>query len=169
MDEEKKYDPYTGYEVTKEQEEKKPDGKPETFVVGEGSYQMDETLVEGSKDTTEGATTGPSYHGEPTNSSKSTVSMILGILAILFTCCCPPIGLILGVVAIVLGVIAPKVMNKMDGKSVAGIICGAIGILLTIVIIIFAVIVGTSPAFQREMQHQMQEEMQSTAYESDDF
>ena len=70
---------------------------------------------------------GPS--AVPANNSKATASLILGVLSLF---CC---GFVLGVVAIVLGVLARGEIERSQGLqggsglALAGIITGALGIL----------------------------------------
>lgn len=68
------------------------------------------------------------------------VSMITGIASLVLTCCCGIFGLPLSITALVTGIIC-KVNNKPEqGKALAGIICGAV----SIVIFIITLVVNTS-------------------------
>ena len=66
----------------------------------------------------------------------SIVSMVLGIVSLLGGCCCGLLGLPCSIAAIVTGIIA-KVKNKPGaGFAIAGIITGAVGIIVAIVSVI---------------------------------
>lgn len=61
-------------------------------------------------------------------------SMVCGIVSIL--CCCTGyFGLLLSIVAVVLGIVA--LVKKYDGKgmAIAGIICGSIGLIIVLILI----------------------------------
>lgn len=63
-------------------------------------------------------------------------SMICGIVSIVTICCSsflPFVPAILGIVAIVLGIIQ-IVKNESKGMAIAGIICGAVGLLIYVVL-----------------------------------
>lgn len=83
------------------------------------------------------------------NSNDNTtaiVSMVLGIISV-FLCWAPIIGLALGIVSLVFatkGLKKSKIINKGKGFSIAGISCGAVGIVLNVfytIIWIFVVFV----------------------------
>ena len=66
--------------------------------------------------------------------SKAIISMVLGIISILLSCCCPYLGLFLGGGALVTADMYKKENNNyFDGMSKAGLICGCIGIALTLI------------------------------------
>lgn len=72
--------------------------------------------------------------GQPSKSeaeSKSTTSLVLGILAVVLG----PIGVILGPIAIVQG----KASEKLGGRATAGIVLGWIGTILAVFSIIFII------------------------------
>ena len=63
--------------------------------------------------------------------SKATTAMVLGICSIVFSACvCAPIGLILGVFAVVQSKNAELAPNA--GSARAGLVCGIIGIALSL-------------------------------------
>ena len=86
---------------------------------------------------------GPVYTGEPMNygSGKGQgkglgiASMVCGIVSLVACCLYPYVGLVLAVVAIVLGIVQ-IVKNESKGMAIAGIICGAVTILLFIILLI---------------------------------
>lgn len=71
-------------------------------------------------------------------------SMVCGILSIVLVCCSgyiPFLPIVLGVVAVILGIVQ-IVKNESKGMAIAGIICGAIGVVMYIALLIigFAVL-----------------------------
>ncbi len=91
-------------------------------------------------------------HAPPTattagGSGRATASMVLGIISIpaaLFAI----LGLIIGIVGLTLGLIAPGEINRRGltnrGQAVAGIVCSSIGIVLAIVNAVAGAIMATS-------------------------
>lgn len=85
----------------------------------------------------------PGGYGQqpPQNNTKALISMILGIVSVVLGLCCGVVALA-GIAAIVLGIIARKEIDqsqgtqKGSGMALAGIITGAIAILLFVVGII---------------------------------
>lgn len=77
---------------------------------------------------------------------NATASLVLGILSIP-TCCFYGLGLVLGIIAIVLGKKAKKLhaenpdMYTGIGNAKAGYVTGIIGLILTILYIIFVIII----------------------------
>lgn len=65
--------------------------------------------------------------------------MILGILSIVFACCCGLLSLPLSVTAVILGFV-DRSQNGPNGKATAGIICGFVSILLAILLVILNVV-----------------------------
>ena len=75
----------------------------------------------------------------------SIASLIVGIFALLFNCCCfPYISPILGILAVVFGILGMRDGNK--GLSIAGIIVGAIGFVVSLVLIIMVIVSASSGA-----------------------
>lgn len=69
------------------------------------------------------------------DNTPSIVSMVLGILSIIL-CWLPIIGLILGIIAVVLATKGMKIANEVNkgkGFAIAGISCGATGIVLNVI------------------------------------
>lgn len=62
----------------------------------------------------------------------AVAALVVGICSIVFDFIFVWLGLILGIVAIILGVMARK-QNPTDGKATAGLVCGIIGAALAIV------------------------------------
>ena len=74
---------------------------------------------------------------------KATAALVLGIIS-LIGICIPIAGIICGIIAIVLAVLAKK-EGSTDGKQKAGMILGIIGIVISIVMwIVNAVILAGS-------------------------
>ena len=88
-----------------------------------------------------------SYQAEPLQtqggSGLAIGSMVCGILSIVF-CCGSWISWILSVVAIVLGAVSISKGRRGKGMAMAGIITGAVGIVLSILILIVAGIMGAT-------------------------
>ncbi|MBW3015813.1 DUF4190 domain-containing protein [Candidatus Woesearchaeota archaeon] len=67
---------------------------------------------------------------------KSTVSLVLGVLGFALMMILPFISIVLGVLAVVFGILGRK--KKKDGRSTAGIVLGVIAIIGSIVMFVFA-------------------------------
>lgn len=91
--------------------------------------------------------TNYSYQSQPTGSGKGQgiglgiASMVCGILSILMICCVyvdlailAYLAPVLGIVAIVLGIVQ-IVKNESKGMAIAGIVCGAVGVLIFVALI----------------------------------
>lgn len=93
---------------------------------------------------------GPSYNSKKPEKGQATglgiASMVCGIVSIP-AICITDLGIvfsfILGVVAVVLGIVQ-LVKNQKKGMAIAGIVCGAIGILLCAVIMVIALFLISS-------------------------
>ncbi|HKQ46630.1 MAG TPA: DUF4190 domain-containing protein [Phycisphaerae bacterium] len=73
------------------------------------------------------------YAGPPAmqpGAGKATASLILGIISVVFWLC-PPVGLVLSVTGLVLGIMAQREYRRRSAK--AGIILCVIGLLCTLV------------------------------------
>lgn len=69
----------------------------------------------------------------PQGKGKAIAALVLGIVAIVFACCCTYIGIICGVLAVIFGIL--EIKNNGEGKAmaIAGTICGGIGALVGLV------------------------------------
>jgi hypothetical protein len=93
--------------------------------------------------------------GQPKTSGKAIASLVTGILA-LPGICCWPLGLVLGIVGIVLGVLSRKEIEGSQGQvkgaglALAGLICGAVAIVIIVIVLILwaAGVVDTSYDFE---------------------
>ena len=80
---------------------------------------------------------------QPKTSGKAITSLVTGILS-LPGICCWPLGLVLGIVGIVFGVLGRKDIDNSQGQlkgaglALAGMICGAIAVVLIAVVLILA-------------------------------
>ena len=63
---------------------------------------------------------------------QATSALVLGILSIIFALCCAPIGLILGIIAVVQGGNGKRSTTN-GGQAQAGWVCGIIGLILSVV------------------------------------
>lgn len=71
-------------------------------------------------------------------------AMVLGIVSIVVGCCCTPIGAICGILGIVFGILVKKKGGEGASQALAGIICGAIGTVISIVNAILGAAMGDS-------------------------
>lgn len=99
------------------------------------------------------------YYGQPPSQGFGIASMVCGILA-LVTCCIWCLSVPLGIVSIVLGIL--QIQKKTaKGMAIAGIVCSAIGILLTALISIYAGFIQRqymdSPMYNEILQEIMDE------------
>lgn len=65
-------------------------------------------------------------------------SLVLGLLSII-TCCCTYLSIILGIGAVIFGIISLNKKEKTKGFATAGIILGVMGVILGIAMAIFSV------------------------------
>lgn len=96
--------------------------------------------------------TPPGYQNPPASrggSGMAIASLVLGILA-LITSFTVFGGIVLGLLAVILGVIAMRGINRGlrsgRGMAIAGIVTGALGLILAIVLIAVGVSILNSPA-----------------------
>lgn len=176
---EKKYDPYTGYEVegdSVQQDQTEGNVKSDNqvnqdgIVVGDQSYYYDEGAAQ---QTFNGTPSGSPYMQDAPKpkSGIALASMILGIVSmvLMLSCCCSPIAIITGIAAIVCYAVSPKEAGVREGKATAGLICGIVAIVGTILLIVaFTVNIARSPEFQREFQREFQDAYEESAGEIDD-
>lgn len=65
-------------------------------------------------------------------------SLLVGIMSLPFAYCTGIFGILLGLVAILLGIFSKGTAPMRSGKAVAGIITGAVGITLGIIMVVIA-------------------------------
>lgn len=91
----------------------------------------------------------PPIPEKPKASPMATASMVMGILSIVFTCCCCG-GIIFGSLGILFALLSRN-GQPIEGRAKAGLITGCIGIgltvVLTIVLIIVEVASSSAPSF----------------------
>ena len=123
--EDKRYDPYTGYEIKDE------DPTQEYHTQDDDPYRRyryeDDHIEQPQQEQTSGI---------------AIATMILGIIAVvcMVSCCCTPIAIITGIAAVIC-------------KAKAGLICGIIGIIGSVILItVFVVNILLSSDFQNEMK-----------------
>ncbi len=84
----------------------------------------------------------PVYNAQPAEQSSGTntmaiVSLVLGILSIVLSCCYGA-GVIFGIVGVILAVLSKK--QGKSGMGTAGMVCSIIGIVASVIMIILMVI-----------------------------
>ncbi len=94
---------------------------------------------ENNNETVETVETTPVYDtatpAEGGSKVFAIISLVCGILAVLCMCC-GWLGIILGVAAVVLGIISINKQEDAKGMAIAGIVCGGIGLLIAIIVLI---------------------------------
>ena len=78
-------------------------------------------------------------------------AMVLGIISVVFSCCCYALSIVTGIAAIVLGVVSLKKGTAGKGFAIAGIITGSVGIFFAVVMFIFEVYLRQSGLYQQLM------------------
>ena len=77
--------------------------------------------------------------------------MVLGIISVVFSCCCYALSIVMGIAAIVLGVVSLKKGTSGKGFAIAGIITGSAGIFFAVVMFIFEMYLRQSGLYQQFM------------------
>ena len=81
----------------------------------------------------------------PPSTGLAVASMVLGISAIVFNCCCTPLGIALGVPAVITGLVAlNKVKNGTGagkGMAIAGSVCGIVAVVMGIGLLILSLVI----------------------------
>lgn len=144
--EEKRYDPYTGYEIKGDSQEQENKRNEES----EPNEQQEQS------------------HG------LTVAALVLGIISVvlMLTCCCSPFAIFTGIAAIVLFAVAPKRNGKKESKAVAGLVCGIVSIIGTcILILIFIFNILLSDEFQSLLDENLQgidrQEYQHDSYDDE--
>lgn len=86
----------------------------------------------------------------PRGNGMAITSMVLGIISLLFTCCCG-IGVLPAFVGIVLAVVDISKRGKANGYAVAGLILGILGVVLSLAMLIGSAILFSDPAFTESL------------------
>lgn len=109
------------------------------------------------------ATGYSSYTPEPEQKQTlSIVSLVCGIVGLLFSCCCC-LGVPFDIAAIVVGIIAKKKNVPGQGMALAGIILGAVALVIYIITVIINVATGSGEAFSNSFMEELQKNMNSGA------
>lgn len=136
--EDKRYDPYTGYEIKEE------DSTQKYNTQNDDPYRQYRYV--------------DNYAEQPQQEQTSGIAiatMILGIIAVvcMISCCCTPLAIILGIATIICFIVTPKVNETRGTKAKAGLICGIVAIIGSMILIIFFVVnVFLSADFQDDMK-----------------
>ena len=95
----------------------------------------------------------PSPYQPPQNNTLGIVSLVSGIAGLIFSICCYPLGIVLSILALICGIIGNQ---RGQQYALAGIILGAISLLLSLVFIILGAVFldPIMDEFMREFQHQ---------------
>lgn len=113
-----------------------------------------------SSDTT---TSYSSYSSEPEQKATlSIVSLVLGIVGLVFSCCCC-LGVPFDIAAIVVGVIAKKKNVPSQGMALAGIILGAVALVIYLITVIINKATGAGEAFSNSFMEHFKEGLNSGA------
>lgn len=98
-----------------------------------------------------GGYTVPAAPAAGRNNTLGLLALIFGIAAIPLSVCCNFLGAPLGIAGVVLGILG---MNKAKqgladnrGMALAGLICGAVGVVLSVGFIILSLVLNTSGFF----------------------
>ena len=108
----------------------------------------------------------PTYESEQKESSIfAIISMICGILGVL-CCCFGVISIVLSVAGVVLGIISIKKAEPLKGMAIAGIVCGAVGLISSIALLIFSAAITSSQELLEEFLEMFPEDVQQQILES---
>ena len=93
----------------------------------------------------------PYVEAEPVNKQKGKtdilgiISLVVGILGIIFNCCCYYVAPVLAIAAIILALVSPKdEYGKRAGLAKAGLICGIVAMVMFIVTIVLTIVFPTA-------------------------
>ena len=113
--------------------------------------------------TTDHSTGYSSYSPEPEQKATlSIVSLVLGIVGLIFSCCCC-LGVPFDIAAIVVGIIAKKKNVPSQGMALAGIILGAVALVIYVITVIINLVTGSGEAFSNSFMEGFQEGLNSGA------
>ncbi len=112
---------------------------------GQGTFQQQQQPPQGSAPYAQ-PYYPPQYQGD-TETKKglgfAAVSLVCGILSILFCFLLLPLSLILGILGIVFGMISKAKAPEYRGLAIGGLVCGIIGLGIALFIIIIAMVMVT--------------------------
>lgn len=66
----------------------------------------------------------------------AVASMVLGIVALVLSCCVPYLPIVLALLAVVLGAVSLAKKMGGTGMAVAGLVCGIIGLVPAVIVIV---------------------------------
>lgn len=99
----------------------------------------------------------PPVYAEPAQQNQSNalaiVSLVMGILSIVFACCYG-IGIVFGIAGIICAVVGKK--NGTSGIRTAGLICSIIGTILSVLMILYVILVFAAVFTNPEMKDLIQ-------------
>ena len=87
---------------------------------------------------------GTQYNAAPQQKQSTDVfgiiSLVCGILSIIFCCCCNFLSIVLGIAAIILAIVSKSnsADSKFSGIALGGLICGIVGLTIGIIVTIIA-------------------------------
>ena len=107
-------------------------------------------FYEDNRENASGGTNNYTYEVllRPKTRAWSVVAIILGIVSLL-CCCIDYIGIAAGVLAIVFAIVSRKTLGYFDKTSIAAIIVGIFGIVLSVALVIVSVVLINSPEYQQ--------------------
>ena len=79
---------------------------------------------------------GQPQYEEPKKSTLAIVSLVLGIVALLLSCCCSYLSIPLGIAAVVCGAISIKNKEGGKGMAIAGMITGGVGFFFAVLLVV---------------------------------
>ena len=113
--------------------------------------------------TTDYSTGYSSYSPEPEQKATLSIgSLVLGIGGLIFSCCCC-LGVPFDIAAIVVGIIAKKKNVPSQGMALAGIILGAVALVIYVITVIINLVTGSGEAFSNSFMEGFQEGLNSGA------
>jgi hypothetical protein len=82
---------------------------------------------------------GPVAQGRTVRNGLGIAALVLGILSLVFMFLFPPIGVVLGILAVVFGIIGARRASRGQatnrGQALAGAITGGIGLIISVVLL----------------------------------
>ncbi len=97
-------------------------------------------------------------YGMTQNQGSSTlaiVSLVCGLVGLIVSCCCC-LGLVSGIAAIITGALSIKKQNPGKGMAIAGIITGAVAVVLYLILWIIGMVTGASESFMEGFMEGME-------------
>lgn len=120
----------------------------------ENNDQQVEETPSGDNSTYQNEESGNNYgSGKGQATGLGIASMVCGIVAIPIMCCTnigSVLSIILGIVAVVLGIIQ-IVKNEKKGMAIAGIVCGAIAVIVCVSLLVLGTYIISSGLYDEIM------------------